>query len=55
MNKRKKARLEASGWMVGTTSQFLGLSAEEASKVEIKIDRTRPLQTRRSRRKPSKG
>lgn len=55
MTKRRRDRLEASGWKVGTASQFLGLSAKEASKVEIKIGRTRPLQARRTRRRKPTG
>ncbi len=29
MDKNKQARLEAQGWKVGTTEEFLGLTAEE--------------------------
>jgi DNA-binding XRE family transcriptional regulator len=33
----KRRRLEARGWKVGTTQEFLGLSAEEAAYVEVKV------------------
>ena len=53
MNKAKKARLEADGWKVGTAAEFLGLSAEEAAYVEIKIALARVLKSQRVRRKQS--
>jgi len=34
-NRRKK--LEAAGWKVGTSREFLGLSDEEAAFVELKL------------------
>ena len=37
MQKAKRARLVASGWRIGTASEFLGLTPEEAQVVEIKI------------------
>jgi len=50
VNKAKKARLEADGWKVGTAAEFLGLSAEEAAYVEIKIALARVLKSQRVRR-----
>ncbi len=37
MNKRKQKRLEAAGWRVGTTTDFLDLSPEEAALVELRL------------------
>ena len=37
MDKSKKGRLEAAGWRVGNTADFLELSAEEAAFVELKL------------------
>lgn len=51
MKTDKKKRLEAAGWRVGTTSEFLGLSAEETALVELKLDLARAVKTERSRRR----
>lgn len=37
MDKRKKAALEASGWKVGDAREFLGLSDDEATFIEMKL------------------
>ena len=37
MNSAKKKRLEAGGWKVGTTAEFLSLSSEEAAYIELKL------------------
>jgi len=37
MNARKRKRLQASGWKVGSAREFLGLSDEEAAFVELKL------------------
>lgn len=37
MNKEKKARLEAHGWKVGSTEEFLGLTSEEAAYIELRL------------------
>jgi len=37
MKKAKRQKLEAAGWHVGSTSDFLGLSREEAAFVEMKL------------------
>ena len=37
MDVRKRRRLEAAGWTVGSAADFLGLSDEEAALVEMKI------------------
>ncbi len=47
MRKEKKKRLEAKGWKVGTTKEFLGLSAEESAYIELKIRLAEGLRQRR--------
>lgn len=37
MREEKRRRLEARGWKVGTTQEFLGLSAEAAAYIEVKV------------------
>jgi predicted XRE-type DNA-binding protein len=37
MDKEKKARLEARGWKVGSTEEFLGLTPEETSYIELRL------------------
>ncbi|HBB40366.1 MAG: transcriptional regulator [Nitrospirae bacterium CG18_big_fil_WC_8_21_14_2_50_70_55] len=51
MDKRKKERLEAAGWKVGSTQELLGLTPEEATFVEIKLALARSLKHRRQARK----
>lgn len=50
MDKAKRKRLEARGWRVGTASDFLGLSAEEAALVEMKVRLSQALRARREAR-----
>jgi DNA-binding XRE family transcriptional regulator len=50
MNKKKKDRLKAAGWKVGSTREFLGLSQEEATFIELKLALARSLKLRRQRR-----
>jgi hypothetical protein len=38
MNKRKRQRLEARGWRVGSAEEFLGLTAEEATLVALRLE-----------------
>ena len=47
MDKRKQRRLEARGWRVGSVSDFLGLSPEEAALVEMKLRLSGALRARR--------
>jgi DNA-binding XRE family transcriptional regulator len=50
MNTAKRKRLEAKGWKVGTVSEFLNLSPEEASYIELKLVLSKSLQaTRRAK------
>ncbi|MBE0477252.1 MAG: helix-turn-helix domain-containing protein [Coriobacteriia bacterium] len=37
MDKTKRSRVEAAGWRVGTTTEFLQLTPEEAAFVELKL------------------
>ena len=48
MDKRKRARLEARGWKVGTAAEFLELSPEEAAFVETKLALSHTLRARRT-------
>lgn len=48
MNKRKRTRLEAKGWKVGTVTEFLKLTPEESALVEIKLALSRDLKQRRA-------
>ena len=50
MRDEKRRRLEARGWKAGTTQEFLGLSAEEAAYVELKVRLAVGLRTWRRRR-----
>ena len=50
MEVTKQQRLQAAGWKVGTTAEFLGLSEEEAALVEIKLRLSRKLRERRQQR-----
>ena len=37
MDEAKRKKLAAKGWKVGTVEEFLGLTPEEAAKVEMKV------------------
>jgi hypothetical protein len=47
MNANKRKKLEAAGWAVGTTSDFLALSDEEATVVEMRVVLASALRARR--------
>ncbi len=47
MKQEKKERLKKAGWKVGTTKEFLQLTAEEAALIEIKLALARSLKKRR--------
>ncbi|HEV8700261.1 MAG TPA: helix-turn-helix transcriptional regulator [Candidatus Polarisedimenticolia bacterium] len=51
MRKDKRARLERSGWKVGTVRDLIGLSKAEAALVELKLILSRGLRERRARRR----
>lgn len=44
MNSAKKKRLEASGWKVGSTTEFLNLSPEDAAYIELELALSKALQ-----------
>jgi hypothetical protein len=50
LDKRTTKRLEAAGWKVGGTSEFLGLTEEEAAIVELKVGLASAVREQRSRR-----
>lgn len=51
MNAAKKKKLEAAGFSVGGTQEFLGLTDEEMAYIEIKRSLSENLQTRRKQKK----
>ena len=50
MREEKRRRLEAKGWRIGSTAEFLGLSDEEAAYVDLKVRLAAGLRERRRRR-----
>ncbi len=50
MDKRTRKRLESAGWKVGGTSEFLGLTEEEAAIIELKVGLAHAVREYRSRR-----
>lgn len=48
MNKTKRDKLEAHGWRIGGTAEFLELSPEEAAYVDLKLSLTGALRARRT-------
>lgn len=50
MDKRTRKRLEAAGWKVGGTKEFLGLTDEQAAIVELKLGLANAVREHRSRR-----
>jgi DNA-binding transcriptional regulator YiaG len=51
IKKSKKRKLEAAGWRVGSAAEFLGLTKEEASLIEMKIGLAESIRKRRQARK----
>jgi len=51
MNKAKRNKLERRGWKVGSASEFLGLTVEEARFIELKLALSRWLRERREAQK----
>ena len=47
MDSKKKKKLEAKGWVVGDTSDFLQLTAEEARYIELKLSLSESLKAER--------
>jgi DNA-binding XRE family transcriptional regulator len=50
MKARKRKRLEAAGWRVGSAGEFLRLKPEEAALVEMKLNLARRLRDVRTNR-----
>ena len=50
MKKAKRAALERKGWKIGSAEEFVGLSAEEAAYVEMKLALSEKLKERRQRK-----
>lgn len=51
MNKEKQKILEKKGWKIGTAKEFLGLTNEEASYIELKLKLSANLKKVRTERK----
>jgi len=51
MREDKRKRLAAKGWTVGSTAEFLGLTAEEEAYIEIRLRLADGLKRRRTRRR----
>ena len=51
MKTSKRKRLERKGWKVGTVSELLNLSTEEAAYVELKLALSKSLQERRRQKR----
>ena len=49
MRRNKRLTLERKGWRFGTTKEFLGLSDEEATYVELRLRLADSLKNRRKR------
>jgi hypothetical protein len=47
VRKLKKKRLQAKGWKIGSAAEFLGLSAEEAAYLDLKLKLASDLRERR--------
>ena len=50
MDKTKAKRLAAKGWNLGSAGEFLGLSAAEATLVDMKVSLSQALRARRQAR-----
>jgi predicted XRE-type DNA-binding protein len=55
MKSRKRTRLEAAGWTVGSAQDFLGLSDAEAALIELKLALSAALRDQRKRRRLSQA
>lgn len=55
MRESKRKRLEARGWRVGSTAEFLNLSPEEVAYIELKLKLASTLREWRTRRRLTQG
>lgn len=53
MKPSKKSKLEAKGWKVGSTEDFLGLSKEESEYIRVKLSLAQCLKSKRNSKKIS--
>ena len=51
MKAAKQRKLEAKGWKIGSVTDFLKLSPEEAAYIELKLSLSNSLKERRSKKK----
>ncbi len=51
MDDKKRKRLEAAGWRVGSTAEFLGLSEAESELIDMRRALSRSLKSRRIKRR----
>lgn len=51
MKSEKKKKLEATGWKIGDSIEFLNLTPEEAAYVELKVILSKKLQAARMKKK----
>ncbi|MFC2134354.1 helix-turn-helix transcriptional regulator [Bacteroidota bacterium] len=51
MDKQKRKSLEKKGWKIGSAEEFLGLSKEESSYIELKIKLSANLKKLRTEKK----
>ncbi len=47
MDKAKKRHLEKKGWKVGSVQEFLALTPEESTHIELKLDVSKNVKKRR--------
>ncbi len=55
MNSSRRTRLTSAGWDIGSAAEFLGLDAEEAAFVEMKLALSQSLRLWRTRKKLTQG
>ena len=55
MHDEKKRRLRAKGWKVGTTKDFLGLTAGEEALIDLRLRLAEALRARRLRSRITQG
>jgi ribosome-binding protein aMBF1 (putative translation factor) len=49
MDRKKRERLDAAGWTVGSAKEFLGLEDAEAALIEVKLTLSQALRKKRKR------
>lgn len=49
MDRKKRERLDAAGWAVGSAKEFLGLKDAEAALIEVKLTLSQALRKKRKR------